>query len=65
MTEKGHYPKACTKGELKKVGVTVEGLPYRIYLTCDNCGQAWSPNLLPGGRLPRGYWKCPRGWDCN
>lgn len=27
----------------------------------DNCGQIWSPSLLAGGRLPRGYWKCPRG----
>jgi hypothetical protein len=23
----------------------------------------WTPNLLPGGRLPRGYWQCPNG--CN
>lgn len=30
-----------------------------------NCSQIWSPDILPGGRLPRGYWKCPRGLGCN
>jgi hypothetical protein len=34
---------------------------HRLILQCDQCGQCWSPNLLSGGRLPRGYWKCPNG----
>ena len=30
---------------------------------CLACGQHWSPCILPGGRLPRGYYRCPNG--CN
>jgi hypothetical protein len=30
---------------------------------CETCGNTWSPDLLPGGWFPRGWWKCPRG--CN
>jgi len=41
----------------------VELLEKSILLKCKTCGQTWSPNLLTGGRLPRGYWKCPKG--CN
>ena len=48
---------------LRRVGVTVAGLPGRVWLTCDWCGAAWSPNLLTGGCLPRGWWRCPTG--CN
>jgi len=36
---------------------------YRTLLQCKQCGIIWSPNLLSGGRLPKGYWKCPNG--CN
>jgi hypothetical protein len=53
-------PRRCTEGQLKKVGVTLCDV-HRLVLQCDACGQIWSPNLLSGGRLPRGYWKCPRG----
>ena len=35
----------------------------QIWLTCDKCGARWSPNLQKGGRLPRGFWRCPNG--CN
>jgi hypothetical protein len=35
----------------------------RTILKCNNCGQPWSPNIQSGGRLPRGYWKCPN--RCN
>lgn len=35
----------------------------RILLQCNQCGTRWSPNIQEGGRLPRGYWKCPNG--CN
>lgn len=34
-----------------------------VLLRCRECGQRWSPSLQRGGRLPRGYWQCPRG--CN
>jgi hypothetical protein len=35
----------------------------RIVLRCRECMQEWSPDIQPGGRMPRGYWKCPNG--CN
>jgi hypothetical protein len=37
--------------------------PYNVILRCTACGWVWSPNLRSGGRLPKGYWKCPGG--CN
>ena len=44
--------------------VKVEGLESaRVWVTCAGCGQGWSPNLQPGGKLPRGWWKRPQG--CN
>lgn len=51
-----------TPGELKKVGVEIINQA-RVHLKCMKCGQLWSPNIQPGGTLPRGYWKCPNG--CN
>jgi len=33
--------------------------PGGILLKCKICGQVWSPNLRPGGRLPRGSFICP------
>ena len=30
---------------------------------CNQCGETWSPNLMHGGRLPKGWWRCPNG--CN
>ena len=60
----GLRPRRCTQSELAKVGV--ELLDERgVQLRCCNCGQIWAPDLLAGGRLPRGYWKCPRGLGCN
>ncbi|MGD0464658.1 MAG: hypothetical protein ABSB74_19410 [Tepidisphaeraceae bacterium] len=38
-------------------------LAERIRLKCRECGQVWSPNVQPGGKLPRLYWQCPNG--CN
>lgn len=52
-------PRRCTEHELAKFGV--ELLDERsLLLGCVDCGQQWSPMLRSGGRLPRGYWKCPR-----
>ena len=57
-------PARLSAGEMAKVGVD-----YRqenngeVFLTCQNCGSAWSPNMLAGGKLPRNYWRCPKG--CN
>jgi hypothetical protein len=55
------YPKSLER-RLKRVGVALLDA-HSLRLACENCGQTWSPNLQPGGRLPRGYWKCPNG--CN
>ena len=39
--------------------------PHRVWYQCQQCGQMWSPDIQRGGRMPRGYWKCPNGcnWD--
>jgi hypothetical protein len=55
-------PSRFTEGQMEKVGVEVRDAS-KILLACKECGQTWSPNLLKGGRLPRGYWHCPQG--CN
>ncbi len=59
---KAQRPRRFTQGELAKIGVTI--LDERSFqLKCDRCGVVWSPSLRSGGRLPRHYWRCPRG--CN
>jgi hypothetical protein len=55
-------PRHYSPAELKKFGVTVVE-EQKVILNCDKCGQGWSPNIQPGGKMPRGYWKCPNG--CN
>lgn len=35
----------------------------RLIYRCKECGQIWSPNIQTGGRIPRGWWRCPNG--CN
>jgi hypothetical protein len=50
------------RSELNRHGLTLLDLS-KYRLRCDTCGQEWSPNLRPGGRNPRGWWKCPNG--CN
>ncbi len=55
-------PKNSSESELLKVGVERVGYVGSIVLRCTECGQVWSPNLLPkGGRLPKRYWRCPNG----
>ena len=48
--------------EMLKKGVEVTDFD-RLHLRCKSCGTSWSPNIQSGGRLPRGYWKCPN--ECN
>lgn len=55
-------PRRYTVPEMRRAGVEVLDL-YRVHLRCMRCGHAWSPNMLAGGRLPRGYWQCDNG--CN
>ena len=47
---------------LRRVNVDIVH-PEKTWLGCLVCHETWSPNILPGGRWPRGWWKCPRG--CN
>lgn len=46
------------KTQLKMVDVAVIN-PDPLRLRCERCGSIWVPNLNPGGRLYRDYWKCP------
>ena len=47
----------------RQKNVTVDDESVRLVVICNQCGAKWSPNLRTGGRLPRGWWKCPNG--CN
>ena len=49
--------------QLAELGIEDLSIPGRVYLRCKTCGQEWSPNLIEGGRLPSGWWHCPKG--CN
>lgn len=52
-----------SRSRLASVGVEIIDAA-RLWLRCGVCGQKWSPNTpAGGGRLYRGYWKCPNG--CN
>jgi hypothetical protein len=56
------YPLRFSEKELAKFGVTIID-PSGVWMACKSCGQEWGADFRTGGRLPRGYWKCPR--DCN
>lgn len=54
-------PGEFSKYQLEKVGVLiVTGNPMR--LRCRICAEEWNV-AQKGLRLPKGYWKCPKG--CN
>jgi len=55
-------PRKCSEKELRKVGVEIAERNTML-LQCARCSTAWQPMIRPGGKLPRGYWKCPKG--CN
>ncbi|HVS17494.1 MAG TPA: hypothetical protein VMT18_02755 [Planctomycetota bacterium] len=55
-------PNRFSAAELGRVGVTILDAS-GVRLRCKCCKQEWSPNVQPGGRMPSGYWRCPRG--CN
>lgn len=62
LTPRRVSPRACTESELGKVGVQLVDATH-VVLSCMYCPQVWSPPIMPGGRLRRGYWYCPSG--CN
>lgn len=57
-------PQSCTHHELCRVGVRqVATLTAKVILACEKCGEQWHARRTRGGRLRRGYWRCPSG--CN
>jgi hypothetical protein len=62
MLRSSPRPRHFSEGQLSKVGVEIVD-KYRLILTCRECSMTWAVNVLPGGRLRRGYWQCPDG--CN
>ena len=61
-TKMAPRPRCCSPSELKKVGVVLND-EKSVRLACEKCGVEWSPDVHRDGRLPRGYWMCPKG--CN
>lgn len=55
-------PRSYTEQELAKVGIRLVDAE-RAHLYCEACGLGFSPDFITGGKLPRGYWRCPNG--CN
>ena len=55
-------PKRCNESQLALVGIELVSA-HNLDFRCMKCGCQFSPMLQEGGRLPRGYWKCPNG--CN
>jgi excisionase family DNA binding protein len=65
---KGAYPMAKPKGPdramLAEHNVTLTEAWGAYRLTCGQCGASWDVQPpAAGGRLPAGYWQCPKG--CN
>jgi hypothetical protein len=54
---KESFKKDCRKHRIKLLDAS------HLHFECEKCGQIWSPNIQTGGRMPRGWWKCPNG--CN
>jgi hypothetical protein len=57
-------PERPTARQLAKVGVEIMDRN-RIWLRCSNCSTVWSPTIHRSGKMSRGYWKCPRGCNCQ
>jgi hypothetical protein len=55
-------PRRLSQPELARVGIHIRDWSLTL-LVCDTCGECWSPTVGRGGRLPRGYWRCPN--RCN
>jgi hypothetical protein len=48
--------------QLAQLGVRLRNRYGRV-LQCEACQAVWSPERLPDGSLPRGFWRCPN--RCN
>lgn len=47
----------------RKARITRVGSRYYLFYRCNSCEVVWSPSIKPGGRMYRGWWRCPHG--CN
>ncbi len=47
--------------QLTKRNIELVDASHGIY-RCNNCGREYSPNIQEGGRMPRGWTRCPH---CN
>lgn len=50
---KARIPKAVRES------VNIIDTIYGMYCQCTICGHGWQPMLRTGGRMFRGWWKCP------
>ena len=48
--------------QLARLGVQILN-KYDLSLQCMTCGEVWSPQRDPDGRLAPGFWQCPH--KCN
>jgi len=51
-----------TDVQLARIGIRVFQRD-DLVLQCVTCGETWCPVLDSGGKLPFGYWMCPK--NCN
>jgi hypothetical protein len=54
---------ATTSSSVANRNVTVVDYVSSYTLQCNECGKRWSPNIQPGGRLPRYFAMCEN--RCN
>ena len=47
---------------LERVGIELVD-ENKIWFRCKVDGKVWSPDIQTGGKLKRGWWRCPNG--CN
>ena len=56
----GHRPDRFTAHQLARAGVQIVDAD-KVTLGCEWCGAVWTPDVRPGKKMPRGYWRCPNG----
>jgi len=55
-------PRRMSGVQLARLGVQILN-KYDLMLQCMACGETWTPQPGPRGKLPYGYWHCPN--KCN
>jgi len=57
-------PNTQMRRSADRAGVTVLD-DSRVLLQCTDCRQKWSPMIQTGGKLRRGWRRCPHGCNKN